>query len=132
LVLPIIHMYIVLFFFRIYEKKYFDYFWISVNWYLCFINFRQKKEKDSKEKKREQQGSTRLPKFPVVPFHTGKENATMRFPYQDIPKFRWKQNLCRQYTYIVGRCKIIWTSFRNRKKSRTLMSISFPFRGEYQ
>ena len=48
----------------------------------------QKKEKDSKEKKREQQGSTRLPKFPVVPFHTGKENATMRFPYQDIPKFR--------------------------------------------
>lgn len=48
----------------------------------------QKKEKDLKEKKREQQGSTRLPKFPVVPFHTGKENATMRFPYQDIPKFR--------------------------------------------
>lgn len=44
----------------------------------------QEREKEKKEKK----GSTRLPKFPVVPFHTGKENATQRFPYQDIPKFR--------------------------------------------
>ena len=44
----------------------------------------KEKDKDKKEKK----GSTRLPKFPVVPFHAGKENATQRFPYQDIPKFR--------------------------------------------
>ncbi|XP_076082891.1 uncharacterized protein LOC143053955 isoform X2 [Mytilus galloprovincialis] len=53
----------------------------------------QKKEKDAKEKgKKDNKGSTRLPKFPVVPFHAGKENATMRFPYQDIPKFREEMN----------------------------------------
>lgn len=53
----------------------------------------QKKEKDAKEKdKKDKKGSTRLPKFPVVPFHAGKENATMRFPYQDIPKFREEMN----------------------------------------
>ena len=55
--------------------------------YMFFSIRRERKEKEAKEKK-EKKGSTRLPKFPVVPFHAGKENATMRFPYQDIPKFR--------------------------------------------
>ncbi|XP_033726893.1 myb-like protein X isoform X2 [Pecten maximus] len=44
----------------------------------------QKKKKESSPK----EGSTRLPKFPVVDFNSGKENATKKFPYNEVAKFR--------------------------------------------
>ncbi|KAK3087745.1 hypothetical protein FSP39_010065, partial [Pinctada imbricata] len=44
--------------------------------------------KDKKGKKPPKEGSTRLPKFPVVDFNTQKENATKQFPYYEVPKFR--------------------------------------------
>lgn len=43
-----------------------------------------KKKKDPAPK----EGSTRLPKFPVVDFNSGKENATKKFPYNEVAKFR--------------------------------------------
>lgn len=46
-------------------------------------------KKQGKEKNRPpKEGSTRLPKFPVVNFNAGKENATKQFPYSEIPQFR--------------------------------------------
>ncbi|XP_021377604.1 glutamic acid-rich protein-like isoform X1 [Mizuhopecten yessoensis] len=44
----------------------------------------QKKKKDASQKA----GSTRLPKFPVVDFNAKKENATRKFPYNEVAKFR--------------------------------------------
>lgn len=48
----------------------------------------QKDQKPKKKEKPPKQGSTRLPKFPVVDFSSSKENATKRFPYSEVPKFR--------------------------------------------
>ncbi|XP_061177772.1 DNA ligase 1-like [Saccostrea echinata] len=48
----------------------------------------QKEQKPKKKEKPPKQGSTRLPKFPVVDFSSSKENATKRFPYSEVPKFR--------------------------------------------
>lgn len=44
--------------------------------------------KKGKKEKPPKQGSTRLPKFPVVDFSSSKENATKCFPYSEVPKFR--------------------------------------------
>nr|XP_011440708.2 myb-like protein V isoform X3 [Crassostrea gigas] len=48
----------------------------------------QQNAKKGKKEKPPKQGSTRLPKFPVVEFSSGKENATKCFPYSEVPKFR--------------------------------------------
>ncbi|XP_060085735.1 myosin-10-like [Ylistrum balloti] len=52
----------------------------------------QSKEKPKSQKKKVEsspkEGSTRLPKFPVVDFNAGKENATRMFPYNEVAKFR--------------------------------------------
>ncbi|XP_048728415.2 protein starmaker-like isoform X4 [Ostrea edulis] len=49
-------------------------------------------QKDQKQKTKKEkppkQGSTRLPKFPVVDFSSSRENATKCFPYSEVPKFR--------------------------------------------
>lgn len=49
--------------------------------------FDSQKQKTKKEKP-PKQGSTRLPKFPVVDFSSSRENATKCFPYSEVPKFR--------------------------------------------
>ena len=58
------------------------------------FDFRNKKdqEKQGKEKS-SKEGSTRLPKFPVVDFNAGRENATKKFPYNEVKKFRYGANI---------------------------------------
>ena len=55
-----------------------------------FFLIDRSQKKDKKGKKPPKEGSTRLPKFPVVDFNTQKENATKCFPYYEVPKFRYE------------------------------------------
>lgn len=60
---------------------------IKLLYFKKLISFYSSSKKGKKEKP-PKQGSTRLPKFPVVDFSSSKENATKCFPYSEVPKFR--------------------------------------------
>ena len=65
-------------------------------------------KKDKKGKKPPKEGSTRLPKFPVVDFNTQKENATKCFPYYEVPKFRYEEVL--DVLYLEFNVLFVWGS----------------------